>query len=277
MKVVGIMKKRILCALFALALLCVLALPVIATGNAVSAEADKSTLSRGDTVTVTVDFTCEEAVSTVSALLEYDAAVFELAEGKCAEGTEAVFTSFNEEHAGLALLFSDAKPREGELGRFVLKVKAAAPEGETELTVKPVYKNGADELKADSVKLKLTVGCVHDWDAQGVCVHCKAQKPVEPTLPPASAPSASTPPATTPPATATPVETTYPAEDELDVSNTTAPAEGAVSEEETITTITPKDSEDNKEQPSVVLWVLLLIVVICGAGVAGIVLLKKRV
>ena len=181
------MKKSVWRILATLLLAAVMVLPALADTNSLTAEADKTALGRGDMVTVTVKFACEEAASTVSALLEYDDEVFTVLEGKCNDQAGAVFTSYNEEHAGLALLFTDAQPREGLLGTFTLQVRDAAKPGETAITLKPAFKAGAETLAADPVQLRFTVGCVHSWSEwskaegntfQRTCSVCKETEQV---------------------------------------------------------------------------------------------------
>ena len=293
------MRNLVLRTVAALLLLAVMVLPVFAATNSLTVEWDKTVLRRGDTVVVNVAYKTEEAVSTVSALLKFDETVFELVEGKCTEGTEAVFTSFNEEHVGLALLFSVAQPREGALGSFTLRVKDAASFGSGTITVEPVMKNGADTLTAQSVELHYSVECPHDWSdwsktdgsvfqrscslckevekvthgeadhawgANGLCVACGVQRPPEPTTEP------TTEPAEVPAATGTPAETEGAA---TETEGAAAETQSGMGESMIETQMPSAEVQQETPDNSGILWVLLAVAAVAG-GCAAVVLLRKK-
>lgn len=147
--------------------LCLLLVAAMATsafaanGAAFSAKASAETLYRGDTVTLTVNVTCEEKATSYGLMLNFDEALFELVDGSCTVAGTLV-SSFNN---GFAFMFQNPTAYSGEVGTVTLKVKDDAAFGAATVTGEAAVKNGTADVAATGCTVSLTVACKHTYGA----------------------------------------------------------------------------------------------------------------
>lgn len=147
--------------------LCLLLIAAMATsafaanGAAFSAKASAETLYRGDTVTLTVNVTCDEKATSYGLMLNFDEALFELVDGSCTV-TGTLVSSFNN---GFAFMFQNPTAYSGAVGTVTLKVKDDAAFGAATVTGEASVKNGTEEVAATGCAVSLTVACKHTYGA----------------------------------------------------------------------------------------------------------------
>lgn len=152
--------KKMMSVCLCLMLVVAMAVTVFATnGAAFSATASAETLYRGDTVTLSVKVDCSEEATSYGLMLNYDATVFELVEGKCAaEG--ALVNSFDN---GFAFMFQNPTVYSGSVGTVTLKVKADAAFGTATVAGEASVKNGTTAVTATGFSASFTVACQHSY------------------------------------------------------------------------------------------------------------------
>ena len=146
--------KKILIAVLCMMLVATVAVTAFAAdGAAFTATASKTDLYREDTVTITVDVSCDEEATSYGLSLNYDANVLELTDGSCTVSGTLV-SSFSE---GFAFMFQNATAYSGTVGTATFKVKDDAAFGDTVITGEASVKNGTDVVTATGCSVTLTV------------------------------------------------------------------------------------------------------------------------
>ena len=166
------MKKYITFAVCLLLVLALTAAPVLAAEFvSVTATPDRSSVSGGDTVKITVSAevdSCQQGGIEIS----FDSAVFELVSGKCIL-SDADIDYFDPATKDGAFAFGNGSAISGGVFEFTMKVKESAVAGSYKITV---------TFTADSVSktttAALTIACTHSYDngCDTACNLCGAKR-----------------------------------------------------------------------------------------------------
>ena len=157
--------KKIIALLVCVVLICGFAVPAFAVAEVAFqlTPNGRTSLRRGDTITVAVGISASDVVDQFGILFEYDEAVFELVGGKNTTGeryTEdadgkniTAISSFSREERGLFTSFYIDTAPNGVIGYITLKVKDNAPYGTATLT-------GTTSARLDGVAQNMRVNTV---------------------------------------------------------------------------------------------------------------------
>lgn len=157
--------KKLVAILLCLMLVCCLAVPAFAAGASISLSASGTTLQRGDTVTITVNFSSSENIKTASlSSLNFNSSVFEAVSGTCNKSI-CDFGNYNKDRVGIAMVWEEEGKYSGQMGTITLKVKNDAPLGTYTISGSPVFKNGNNEVSGSCNSVTITVSCNHSWGA----------------------------------------------------------------------------------------------------------------
>lgn len=152
--------KKVFTILLCLLLAASLTIPAFADGSvSFSMSASGKTLSRGDTVTLSVSVSSSAEATSYGLRLSYDTSVFELVDGNCSVSGTLV-SSFNN---GFAFLFQSAQAYSGSVGTVTLKVKDSAALGSYTVSGVASVKNGSNAVDATGCSVSLTVDCDHSY------------------------------------------------------------------------------------------------------------------
>lgn len=148
--------KKLTAIFVCLVLVMALAIPALAAGTTVMTITTEVTSAKpGDEIEFKVEMSGGDECTSFGMLLEYDSKVFEVVEGKCTFD-EALFKTFDKDK-GLACVLQEAASVDDEVGTFVLKVKAGAPSGKTEVSGTSSVKNGSATVKSEVESVELTI------------------------------------------------------------------------------------------------------------------------
>ncbi len=162
--------KKIIMFLSCLLMVTVLGVPAFAAGSAsIGLSADKTAVSSGDTVIVTVSASVDSCGSG-GVELSYDSSKFSLISGEWLLGG-AFMTDFSTGSKDGVFAFESAKGISGNVFRFALKVRDSAAIGSSSVSVS--FK--ADSLTATK-SLNLSVVCAHAYSnsCDTTCDRCGA-------------------------------------------------------------------------------------------------------
>lgn len=148
--------KKLTAIVLCLLLTVMLAIPALAAQTTVmTISAEVSAAKPGDEIEFKISMSGGEKCSSFGLILEYDSNAFEVVEGECTL-KDALFAVFDEDK-GLACIFSEAQALSGEVGSFILRVKAGAPSGTFEISGKSSVKNGGDAVESEVEAVKVTI------------------------------------------------------------------------------------------------------------------------
>lgn len=195
--------------------------PAFAAGsNVITITPNKTQVAPGDSVDFTVTIKATDACRTAGLILQYDAAVFDVVEGKC-DNDDALIATFDKTR-GFIILFAKATVLEGELCTFTLKVRDAAATNVYEVGLKASMKDKDDPIE---VKIETaSISVVRKGDT------APDTKPTEkPTEPPKATekptePAKETEKPTEPAKETKPAETEGPTEAATEAAQVTEPA-----------------------------------------------------
>ena len=148
--------KRILSILLIVVLMLSFAVSVSAIGNVLTCKASKDTVKAGDTVTITIINSGNDAFASVGLTFEYNRAIFEPDSGKWV-ASGFVLSDFNKDDNRAVAALSNAAQKSGDLFELVLKVKADAPAGTYAVRTVPKMKNGTLEVTVASTEINIKV------------------------------------------------------------------------------------------------------------------------
>ncbi len=156
--------KKLLSWLVSICLICLLTLPVHAAGSAsMNFTANKSTVSRGDTITVSVSIASSSEATAWGLKFSFDSSVFEVVGGACTDPNGEPST-FNPGY-GFAANYRSALTPGGSIGWFTLRVKDDAAFGSYTISGTPSVVNGSDTVSASVFGTTITVACSHSYGA----------------------------------------------------------------------------------------------------------------
>lgn len=126
-----------------------------AESNVITITPNKTQVAPGDSVDFTVTIKATDACRTAGLILQYDAAVFDVVEGKC-DNDDALIATFDKSR-GFIILFAKATVLEGELCTFTLKVRDAAATNVYEVGLKASMKDKDDpiEVKIETASISV--------------------------------------------------------------------------------------------------------------------------
>ena len=126
-----------------------------AESNVITITPNKTQVAPGDSVDFTVTIKATDACRTAGLILQYDAAVFDVVEGKC-DNDDALIATFDKTR-GFIILFAKATVLEGELCTFTLKVRDAAATNVYEVGLKASMKDKDDpiEVKIETASISV--------------------------------------------------------------------------------------------------------------------------
>ena len=171
------MRKYITFAVCLLLMLALTASPVLAAKSvSVTASPDKSNVSGGDTVTVTVSAevdSCQQGGIEIS----FDTAVFELVSGKCTL-SDAFMGDFATKTQDGVFVFDGSSAISGGVFEFTMKVKDSAVAGSYKITVQFT----ADDV-TKSTTAAVNIVCTHSYDngCDTTCNRCGAKREAQHT------------------------------------------------------------------------------------------------
>ena len=143
--------------------LCLLLVAALATtafaATGFSVKASSSSLSRGDSVTLTFSVSSSSEATSYGLMLSYDSSVFELVSGSC-NVSGALVSSFSN---GFAFMFQTPTAYSGTVGTVVLKVKDNAALGSYKVSGSASVRNGNDAVSASGCSVTLNVSCDHKY------------------------------------------------------------------------------------------------------------------
>lgn len=158
--------KKIIVLLLSVLILSGAVMP--AAANSVTATTACTTAAdsivRGDTVTVTVSLSNCAKLKSMALTPSYDSNVFELVSGEWLL-KDAVLSNFDTEEGHAAIAYSAEKDANGDIFKFILKVKDTAPFGKTSLKANPVVENGSVSIECQATEKTVTVNCSHSFDS----------------------------------------------------------------------------------------------------------------
>ena len=181
------MKKVFAIMLCFLVMLSCAASAFAAEPNVITVTANTTQVAPGDTIDFTVSIKATDACRTAGLVLKYDAAVFEVVEGKCSS-EDALIATFDKDR-GFIILFAKAVVLEGELCTFTLKVRDAAATNTYEVGLKASMKDSSDPIETKIETAMITV--VRPGDKAPS--EKPAEKPTEPPKKPTEPPKATDP------------------------------------------------------------------------------------
>lgn len=150
--------KKIIVTLMCLLLVSCMILAAGATGSArMSLSSSKSTLSRGDTFTITVSLANDQPVSNGGIVLSYDSSVFELTGGK-SHVSNAILAEVSAANGGGVFMLQEDAVVSGTIFTIDMKVKSDAAFGSYTISGTPSLNIGCT-LSGTSV----TVACSHSF------------------------------------------------------------------------------------------------------------------
>lgn len=166
------MRKRMILALCLIAALLLSAVPAMAAGS-VNAwlSASSTSVSAGDTVTVTVSAEVDSCGSG-GVSVSYDSAVFELTGGSCLlSGTDLSY--FDASTKDGAFAYANNQAISGSAFQFTLKVKSGAPGGSHNVSVTFIA-DGTSVTRS----ITITLACDHTYDngCDETCNRCGATR-----------------------------------------------------------------------------------------------------
>ena len=178
------MKKVFTLVIVALTAL-MLAMPVFAAQSAsVSLKASSTSVSVGDTFTVTVSTTKVENCTSGGFLFQYDGSAFEYVDGKALVSgyTMSGISTANNNLAGYFLTTSNGNTVQGDIFRITLKVKASAS-GSYTISGTPSMKAGnKEEVSFSTGSVTVTVGSSQPAPTVPAPEPTKPQETVAPTV-----------------------------------------------------------------------------------------------
>lgn len=153
--------KKIITACLCVLLVAALAITAFAAGTSFSGIPSKTTLSRGDEVTISFNVSASEKATSYGLMLEYDTTVFELVDGTCAVPGALVNSFMN----GFAFMFQNPTAYSGAIGTVTLKVKDDAPIAAVTVKGNASVTNGSTPVTAQGCTIDLEVVCNHSFGA----------------------------------------------------------------------------------------------------------------
>lgn len=169
--------KKILSLLICVLLLCSLAVPVAAAGGArMSLSSSAGTLHRGDSFTVSVYLTNDQAVGRGGIVLSYDASVFEFVGGSCNVGGATLAEVSAGRNGGVFALEED-RVVSGTIFTINMRVKSSAAFG-----TYTISGTASMEISCSVSGTSVTVACDHSYGSysaadgsshQRTCSICK--------------------------------------------------------------------------------------------------------
>ena len=155
------MKKVIiisLCLLLALTM----ATTAFAAGSVqFSMSASSGTVSRGDTITISVSAYSSGEATSFGLSLSYNTSVFELVNGNCS-AAGALVNSFSN---GFAFMFQSPTAYSGSVGSVTVRFRDNAPLGTYTVSGNASCKNGSGSVAACGSGVSITVSCNHTYGA----------------------------------------------------------------------------------------------------------------
>ena len=150
--------KRILSVLICILLLCAMAMPVAAAGSArMSLSASSSTLYRGDSVTISVYLTNDQAVGRGGIVLSYDSSVFEFLGGSC-NVSGATLAEVSAGRNGGVFVLEEDRAVSGTIFTINMRVKSNAPFGKYTISG-----TASMEISCSVSGASVTVACQHSY------------------------------------------------------------------------------------------------------------------
>ena len=146
--------RKYITVILCLVLLCAVALPVSAAHMSISTS--DSSVSRGESFTLTVSLSNDQPVSNGGVYLSYDTSVFEMVGGECLAGDWGGVTP--SERDGLFVYSSDTVVS-GNIFTFKMKVKSGAAFGSYTISGTPSLNSTQCSLSGTTV----TVACDHSF------------------------------------------------------------------------------------------------------------------
>lgn len=154
--------KKLVSILLSICLICFLAVTVYAAESiSMKMSSSAKTVSRGDTITITVTVSGSADVTQYGLQLKYDTSVFEMVSGSHSV-SGAQFAEFNPSR-GFAVLYGAPTTPSGKVGTFTLKVKDNAPFGTYTVGGAASAKNGAENVSSSASGVSITVSCKHSF------------------------------------------------------------------------------------------------------------------
>ena len=168
------MKKRLFLALCLVVAVMLTAIPAMAAGS-VNAwiEANKTTISPGDSITITV-YAEVDSCGSGGSQLSFDSTVFSLDSGE-SKVANAFINGFLISTKSTAFAFNEPSPVSGMVSQFTLTVKDDAPSGSHTITV-TFNADGS----SDSCSVTISLACSHSYDndCDESCNKCGATREV---------------------------------------------------------------------------------------------------
>jgi len=157
--------KRILSLLAALAMVISMIPNVFAatTEVAMTVTPDKTELSKGETVTLTVEIPEVADCRSAGIVVNYDEEVLEFVEGTCdVRNTFMHNVGLVDGKLSGVFTYSNATATAGKLFTFVMRVKDAAAFGNTVISFVPAVRDSNGALEVTAADVALNVVCAHD-------------------------------------------------------------------------------------------------------------------
>lgn len=258
------MKKTVIW-LFCVILVSFMAVPAFAAQQIqFTVTPSKTTAAPGEEITFSVKVTGSECVS-LGYIPEYDKDVLEMVSGECTAENTAL-ADFSKSEGGV-LLYKKATAPDGEVFRFVMRVKEDAAAGEVTVSGDVAAKNGGTVVSAKLTEARLTIASSDTVENDTSSDETQSVQQTEGTS------------ATEQPATGDAPEQTDSKDAPEQTEGSLANSEGTTAAEQSQT---PADSEgntaqDRSGQESGAWWIWVVIaVVVAGAAVTVILLIKKK-
>lgn len=148
--------KKLLSAVFCLILILSCSTAAIAVEkNTFTFSPDTVEAAPGDIIEFTVSIEAQDKCRTLGLIPQYDAAVFEIVDGKPSVDNALVATYSPDR--GFVFLFATATKLDGEVLTLRLKVRDAAPAGTYEIGFKVSMKDKEDPIETEVENAKITV------------------------------------------------------------------------------------------------------------------------
>ena len=175
--------KKLTSLFLVIVMLALLVVPALAASGSVSLAASNTSLSRGDTFTVTATLNSSDAIAMGTVLLKYDSNVFEMASGTCHVTGANPAQVLPAQKVGTFMLGSPTVVS-GKIFTFNMKVKDTAAFGDYTISSNAsIGVSNGEPISSGSVKV--SVVCSHsygDWtqkddtDHQQTCSICNDVK-----------------------------------------------------------------------------------------------------
>ena len=182
--------KKITVILLCLLLVSCVILAVGATGSAsMSLSSSASTLSRGDTFTITVSLSNDQPVSNGGVVLSYDSSAFELTGGQ-SHVSNAILAEVSAANGGGVFMLQNDAVVSGTIFTINMKVKNDAAFGTYSISGDPSLANASGSISCTSNTVSLTVACSHSFGTaakvddnthESVCSVCGEKKSADHT------------------------------------------------------------------------------------------------